>query len=118
MNKTAKRNVCRMIAGLIAIDLDVEEGERRFLDKVLAKFDVPESEWDAILPLMEPDDAYACLQELSESDQQETFTLLLQAATVDDHVSEEERDYLSTVCEAIGIDDDELEDRIEQMLNP
>ncbi len=118
MDQTAKRNVCRMIAGLISIDLDVDEGERRFLDKVLTKFEIPEDEWDAILPLMEPDEAYSCLRDLPSEDQQEALTLLIQAATIDDHVTEEERDYLETVCDAIDVSSDELDDRLDSMLHP
>ena len=116
MDETSKRSICRMVAGLIAIDLDVDEGERQFLEKVLAKFGIADSQWDAILPLMEPDEAFMALKKLGPDERQEALGLLLEAATADHHVSEEERDYLETICEAIDVDARELETRLERLL--
>lgn len=118
MDEKTRREVCRMVAGLVAIDLDVDEGERRFVDSLLTKFGIPESEWDAILPLMEPEDAHRCLQGLDPSAQQEAFDLLLQAAAVDDHITLEEREYLEAVCDAINVSKEELSVRLDRLMHP
>lgn len=112
MDERAKRVVCRMIAGLVASDDDFDDSERLFVDKVLARFGIPESEWDAIFPLVEHDEAEAALRTLDESAQRETFELLLQAAHADGHIAESERAYLELVGRAIGLTEEAIDDRI------
>lgn len=116
MDDKTRREVCRMVAGLIAIDLDIDEGERRFVDNLLTKFGIPESEWDAILPLMEPEEAHRCLEGLEPAAREEAFELLLQAAAVDDHITTEEREYLEAVCDALKVSQEELSARLDRLL--
>jgi hypothetical protein len=108
MDEQTKRTACRMIAGLVAADDDFSESERRFLDKVLERFDIPESEWDAIFPLLEYDEAEAAIRTLAPDAQRETFLLLLDAARVDGVISVDERKYLELIGHAIGMSDSDL----------
>ena len=55
MDKELRTNICRLIAGLIVADDDLSAAEEAFLDKLLAKFDIPESERDAIFPIVDRD---------------------------------------------------------------
>lgn len=112
MDDQTKRVVCRMVAGLVASDEDFSDSERHFLDKVLKQFGIPESEWDAIFPLVEHDEAVDAIQELDPVAQKETFELLLEAALVDSEVTSEERAYLSAVGVAMGMNDGEVTSRI------
>jgi hypothetical protein len=100
----------------VTTDLDVGDDERAFLDKVMAEFEIPESEWGALFPLMEPQEARDALSELEPVVRDEAIHLLLQAATVDRVVNEAEREYLSCVAEAAGIDASELSRRIDALL--
>lgn len=108
MDEQTKRTACRMIAGLVATDDDFSDAERQFVDRVLSRFGIPESEWDAIFPLLEPDEAEAAIRGLDPAAQRETFQLLLEAARVDGVVSDDERRYLELVGRAIGMSDAEL----------
>ncbi len=116
MNDENRRIICRMLGGLVTSDLDVGDDERAFLDKVMAQFEIPESEWDALFPLMEPQEARDALLELEPPVREEALNLLIQAAAVDRVVNEAEREYLDCVASAVGIDDSELSRRIEALL--
>lgn len=112
MDEQTRRTVCRMIAGLVSTDGDFADSERAFLDKVLTQFEIPESEWDAIFPLLEHDEAASALAELPKDVQQMAFSLLLEAAHADGVIAPEEREYLEAVGSAIGLDPSELRTRI------
>lgn len=112
MDEQSKRVVCRMVAGLVAGDDDFDDDEREFVDKMLQRFGIPETEWDAIFPLVEHDEAEAAIRGLDEASQSETFQLLLEAAHADGRIVDSERDYLKTVGRAIGLSDDSVEARI------
>jgi uncharacterized tellurite resistance protein B-like protein len=114
MNEETKRIVCRMIAGLLTSDEDFTESERRFVDKLLGEFGIPASEWDAIFPLLDQDEAEQAIRSLQPEQQQEAFNLLVSATLADGIIAEEERDYLSMVGKVIGISDAELLVRLEQ----
>lgn len=112
MDEESKRVVCRMVAGLVASDEDFDDSEREFVDKVLQRFEIPETEWDAIFPLLEHDEAEAAIRNLDEESQNQTFELLLEAAYADGRIVEAERDYLRLVGRAIGLTDDAVDERI------
>jgi uncharacterized tellurite resistance protein B-like protein len=112
MDEQAKRLVCRMVAGLVASDEDFDDSERQFVDKVLVRFGIPETEWDAIFPLLEHDEAEAAMWRLDEAAQKETFELLLEAALADGTVVEAEREYLEIVGRAMGLSTEAVHARI------
>ena len=112
LDEANKRLVCRMVAGLVASDDDFDDDEREFVDKMLQRFDIPETEWDAIFPLVEHDEAEAAIRALDETSQGETFRLLLEAAHADGRIAESEREYLKIVGHAIGLSDEAVEERI------
>lgn len=108
MDEQTKRIACRMIAGLVASDEDFADTERHFLDKVLHQFGIPEDEWDAIFPLLEHNEAEAAIKTLEPMAQKETFDLLVAAAMADGFVTSEEREYLTVIGKAIGMDEAQL----------
>lgn len=112
MDDETKRIACRMVAGLVASDEDFADSERNFLDKVLHQFGIPESEWDAIFPLLEHEEAEKTIRALDPMAQKETFELLLEAALVDGIIADEERSYLNVIGKAIGMTDDQLNARL------
>ncbi len=113
MDEETKRLVCRMVAGLVASDEDFDDREREFVDKVLKQFGIPESEWDAIFPLVEPEEAASVMAGLDSTAQKEGFELLIEAAMADGKIVEEEVDYISIIGRAIGLSDAELEQRLQ-----
>lgn len=113
MDEEMKRLVCRMVAGLVASDEEFDDAERAFLDKVLRKFEIPESEWDAIFPLVEPDEAASAMRTLDPATQREAFELLVEGALADGKIVAEEAAYMRVIGDAIGMDPATLNARIQ-----
>ena len=112
MDKELRRKICRLIAGLVVADDDLEPKEEAFLDKLLAKFDIPESERDTIFPIVDRDEAAQTIRGLPEEAQSAALTLLIQATAADGVVAPEERAYLDAVAGELGLAGPDLEKRI------
>ncbi len=104
MDATQRRDACRLIAGLVVSDDDLDAREDAFLDRLLARFGIPQSERDTIFPIVDRADAAAAMKALPADAQLEAFTLLIAAAVADGKVAPEERAYLEAVATVVGFD--------------
>jgi uncharacterized tellurite resistance protein B-like protein len=107
-----RRKICRLIAGLVVTDDDLEPREEAFLDKLLAKFDIPASERDTIFPIVDRDEAAQTIRGLPPEAQKEALALLIAATAADGVVAPEERAYLDAVANELGVSGADLEKRI------
>jgi hypothetical protein len=105
-----------MVAGLVASDEDFTDGERAFVEKVLAGFEIPQSEWEAIYPLVDPQDARSEIAKLNGSARETAIDLLVQAAAADGKVVEEEWQYLNAVADAMKIHRSVVEFRLNKLV--
>lgn len=112
MDKEMRRKICRLIAGLVVADDDLEPKEEAFLDKLLAKFEIPGSERDTIFPIVDRDEAAETIRGLPKEAQAAALTLLIQATAADGVVAPEERAYLDAVAGELGLAGPDLEKRI------
>ena len=80
MDNTTKRLVCRMVAGMVVTDDDFSDTERAFVDRMLHRFEIPASDWQAIFPLIDREEAATAMRSLAPDDQRQAFGLLLEAA--------------------------------------
>ena len=112
MDKEMRRKICRLIAGLVVADDDLEPKEEAFLDKLLAKFEIPASERDTIFPIVDRDEAAETIRGLPKEAQAAALTLLIQATAADGVVAPEERAYLDAVAGELGLAGPDLEKRI------
>ena len=112
MDKELRRKICRLIAGLVVADDDLEPTEEAFLDKLLAKFEIPASERDTIFPIVDRDEAAQAIRELPKDAQAAALDLLIAATLADGVVAPEERAYLDAVAVELGIARADLERRI------
>jgi uncharacterized tellurite resistance protein B-like protein len=116
VDKDMRRNVCRLIAGLVVADDDLEPTEEAFLDKLLAHFEIPASERDAIFPIVDRDEAAATIRGLPTDAQSTALALLIEATVADGVVKPEERAYLDAVANELGVAGADLERRIAAQL--
>ena len=116
MDKDMRRNICRLIANLVVADDDLEPAEEAFLDKLLAKFEIPASDRDTIFPIVDRDEAAQTIRELPKEAQTTAFELLVQATVADGVVKPEERDYLDAVARELGVAAPDLERQIAAQL--
>ena len=112
MDKELRTNICRLIAGIVVADDDLEPAEEAFLDKMLAKFEIPASERDAIFPIVDRDEAAATIRALPKPAQAEALTLLIAATAADGAVAPEERAYLDAVASELGVTGADLDKRL------
>ena len=112
VDKEMRRSICRLIAGLVVADDDLEPTEEAFLDKLLAQFEIPASERDTIFPIVDRDEAAQTIRDLPKEAQATALDLLIAATVADGVVAPEERAYLDTVASELGVAGPDLERRI------
>jgi uncharacterized tellurite resistance protein B-like protein len=112
MDVDQARKVCQLVAGIVVTDEDLDPAEEAFVGRMLKKFGMEDSQRDVIFPLVDGEEAAEAMRALPAATQQEAFAMLIEAAVADGKVVAEEREYLAKVAEAIGVQADEVEQRL------
>jgi uncharacterized tellurite resistance protein B-like protein len=112
VDKELRRNICRLIAGLVVADDDLEPAEDAFVDKMLAKFEIPPGERDTIFPIVDRSEAAEMIRQLPKEAQATALELLIEATVADGVVAPEEKAYLEAVGQEMGVSSGELEKRV------
>jgi len=116
VDQKMRREICRLIAGLVVADDDLTPPEEAFLDRVLEKFQIPQSERDSIFPIIDQAEAAETIRRLPQEAQNAALALLLEATAADGVVAPEERVYLGAVAQGLGMSEVELDRRIAQQM--
>jgi uncharacterized tellurite resistance protein B-like protein len=116
MDQDQRIRICRLIAGLVVTDDDLDEKEDAFIERLLASFGIPSSDRELIFPIVDSSEAAAALQEMPPAHQSKAVELLIQAAAVDGKIATEERAYLNVVADTVKMSHDELERRLNEAL--
>ena len=116
MEKEQAVRLCRLIAGLVVTDDDLDDKEDAFIERMLASFGIPSSDREEIFPIVDKADAAAALKAMTTEMQQQAVELLIQAAAVDGKIVPEEQAYLEAVADAVGLGHDELGRRVKAAL--
>jgi uncharacterized tellurite resistance protein B-like protein len=116
MDIDLRRQMCRLVAGLVVSDDDLDEKEDALINRLLARFGIPPEERDSIFPIVDRSEAAAAIRELPIEAQREAFDLLVEAAVADGKVVAEEKAYLATVAAVLDISDDDVQARIKAAL--
>jgi uncharacterized tellurite resistance protein B-like protein len=112
VDKELRRNICRLVAGLVVADDDLEPAEDAFVDKMLAKFEIPADERDTIFPIVDRSEAAEMIRQLPKDAQTTALDLLIEATVADGVVAPEEKAYLEAVGQELGVSSDELDKRV------
>jgi uncharacterized tellurite resistance protein B-like protein len=116
MDESVRRNVCRLIAGMVVSDEDLSPEEDAFVDRMLQRFGIPLSEREVIFPIVDSTEAAAAMRALEPAVRQEAFGLLLEAAAADGSIAPEELSYLEAVSDVVGVSRDDLGDKLGEAL--
>lgn len=116
MEQDTARKVCQLIAGIVIADDDLDPAEDAFIDRMLSRFGLTEADRDALFPIADANDAREAMKALDESLREETLQLLIEAASADGQVVDEEREYLNAVAEAMDAAPTDLDARIAKQL--
>ena len=104
MDDSLRRKICRLVAGIMVADDDLDPREDVFIDRLLTDFGLPLAERDCLFPIIETREALAEMKELPVDAREQAMHLLLDAACADGRIMEAEREYLRAVASALEID--------------
>jgi 2-hydroxychromene-2-carboxylate isomerase len=93
----------------IPVDKDLSHRVYRLLEH----FGIPLAERDTIFPIVDRSEAADAVKSLPADVQKEALTLLVAAASADGKIVTEEREYLHTVAEAMGVSLAEIDRRLD-----
>jgi uncharacterized tellurite resistance protein B-like protein len=116
MDDSVRRNVCRLIAGIVVSDEDLSPEEDAFVDRMLERFGIPLSDREVIFPIVDSSDAAEAMRALEPAVRVDAFNLLLEAAAVDGSIAPEELTYLEAVADVVGVSRDDLGDKLGEAL--
>ncbi|MBI5533155.1 MAG: TerB family tellurite resistance protein [Deltaproteobacteria bacterium] len=116
MDEFTRRKLCRLIAGVVVVDDDLDPAEDAFINNLLKKFELGSEERDALFPIMDGDEAARELMTFPEAVRGEAFGILVEAAAADKKYATEERVFLERVAEVIGVPKAELDKMMEKAL--
>lgn len=108
--------MCRLVAGLVVSDDDLDEREDALITRLLSRFGIPQEERDSIFPIVDRTEAAAAIRQLPAEAQLEAFDLLVEAAVADGKVVAEEQAYLTTVAGVLGLSDAEVAAHVQAAL--
>jgi uncharacterized tellurite resistance protein B-like protein len=112
VDEIMRKEICRLVAGLVVADDDLTPKEEAFLDRVLARFEIPAAEREVIFPIIDRTEAAEAIRKLPEPAQRTALSLLLEATVADGVVAPEERAYLGAVARELGISEAELDGKL------
>jgi uncharacterized tellurite resistance protein B-like protein len=116
MLKDEAIQICRLIAGLVVTDDDLDPSEDAFIDRMLVSFSIPTTDRPLIFPIVDAAEAAEALRAMSPDAQDRTLALLIEAAAVDGKIAPEERVYLTAVADVLQITHDDLDKRLHDQL--
>jgi uncharacterized tellurite resistance protein B-like protein len=112
MDEELRKRVCRLVAGIVVADDDLDDREDEFIDRLMAKFGIPAEQRGELFPIVDAKEAAEEIVTLPKPVQDEAFSLLLEAAAADKKVVPEERAYIDAVGAALGLDAAAIEARL------
>ena len=114
MDVQTGRQVCELIAGVLFSDDELHDAERRFFERMVASFGLPADTKPS--PLADHAAAIAKLAALPEAVRHDALGLLIEAAVADGKIVHAERVLLGVLAEELGVDADELDERLRDAL--
>jgi len=112
-----RRKICQLIAGLVVADDDLDPTEEAFIERLLAKCGFEPETRGTLFPIVDREEAAAAMKALPEQVQAYVLDMMIDAAAADGKVVATEQRFLETVGEALGIDLEELRQRIDKRLS-
>lgn len=112
MDEELRKKVCRLVAGIVVADDDLDAKEEAFIDRLMLKFGIPADQRGELFPIVDAQEASTEIKTLPKDIQDEAFALLLEAAAADGKIVPEERAYIDAVGAALGLEAAVIEERL------
>jgi uncharacterized tellurite resistance protein B-like protein len=111
-----RKDVCRLIAGILIADYDLDPKEDEFLDRLLRSMEFPDIERSSIKPVSGKSEAAAMMRKLPPDARDTALSLLLEAAVADGTVHDDEREYVHTIAEELGMSKDDIDRKLDKLV--
>jgi uncharacterized tellurite resistance protein B-like protein len=98
-----RKEVCRLIAGILIADYELDPKEDEFLDRLFRAMRLPATERLAMKPVESRGEAAALMRRLSENARKAALSLLFEAAAADGIIHDDERAYVHAIAEELGM---------------
>ena len=109
METIDKVEICKLVAGAIMADLQITDTEREFLDKLMERYELSDSQRQTVLARNIDESPEAALEQLaSEEARNELLVELALAVAVDGEISRPERDILDRVAKVLDVTEEEM----------
>jgi uncharacterized tellurite resistance protein B-like protein len=112
-----RKDVCRLIAGILIADYDLDPREDEFLDRLLRSMKFPDIERSSIKPVSGKSEAAAMMRNLPAEARDLALSLILEAAVADGTVHDDEREYVHTIAEELGMSKDQIDEKLDALAN-
>lgn len=113
MDEETRRTVCQLITGIVVVDDHLAEAEDHFVDRLLARFELPVDDRGFLFPIMDGVEAAETLLGMPENVRDEALELLIEAAAADKEYVDEEREYLHAVAKILGVPTEDIDRRVD-----
>ena len=117
MDEHLRHQICRLVAGIVVTDDDLDPREDQFIDRLLESFGIPTTDRGLIFPIVDAEDAAIAIRALPPDAKEEALHLLLEASLADGKIVDEERHYLEVVADAMGMTEAETNRMIRARLS-
>ena len=116
MDQAIALRVCELIAGIILTDGDLHPAENELLGRLLRELQISDGPETALCPAITRGEAVQAIRDLPPEVRQEALERLIDAAIIDGKVVPAEQKYLDAVARAMGVRQDDLDERVTQRL--
>jgi len=116
MHPRMARKVCELVAGLTDTDDERDPSETTLLRRIMTRLGLSAHGDSRLIPTLKGAEAARAMAELPEDVRYEALELLIEAAIVDGKVVPAEHRYLAEVARALGMPEQQIEQRVADRL--
>ncbi len=114
MDDQIRKEICRLIAGILIADYELDPKEDEFLDRLIRHMKLPPTERLALRPVESRSEAAASMRRLPEDARALALSLLFDAARADGIVSDDERAYVHAIAEELGMTPSDVDRKLDE----
>jgi uncharacterized tellurite resistance protein B-like protein len=110
-----RKEVCRLIAGILIADYELDPKEDEFLDRLIRHMQLAPTERLALRAVESRSEAAAMMRRLPEDARELALSLLFEAAAADGTVHEDERAYVHAIAEELGMAPADVDRKLDEV---
>jgi uncharacterized tellurite resistance protein B-like protein len=110
-----RKEVCRLVAGILIADYDLDPKEDEFLERLIRHMHLSPADRLALRPVESRSEAAAMMRRLPSEARDLALSLLFEAAVADGTVHDDERAYVHAIAEELGMSADAVDQKLDEV---